>query len=762
MLTMMMATCLTIAGQGATLWMYPHELGPEGLNIPEKGAYEVWAWIKSGPPVSFSVAGKRFEASAQKGKKDPDFLWAKAGTGHLPAGPAAVTLPEGVKGLALSSDSNFDPKRTMELTRALGEPRPVDDKRARTAKHTDTVFTMPHYDSLETWTALSERLRRRILLSSGLMPLPERTPLKAEIFDKAAHDDYTVEKVHFEARPGFLVTGNLYRPVGNGPFPAVVCPHGHWKNGRLENDESCSVPGRCITLARMGIVAFSYDMIGYVDSLQFEHNWGTEREKIWGLHPFAMQLWSSIRAVDFVSELPGVDKARIGCTGASGGGTQTFALYGVDPRITVAAPVNMISSTMQGGCLCENAPIIRFENSNMEIGALMAPRPLLMVSATGDWTRETLRVEYPSIREIYGLYGAQDHVEAVQFNAGHNYNRNSREAMYRFFGKWLLPGRDWSTFTEPAFTPEDEKALRVFAGKEDLKNYPSKDEVIASVIETDKEKWAAVLPKDAAGLESFRKEYGDVLGLVLGTSIPKANELGAERTGRIERPDYIVEHWVIGRSAVGDAIPAVLYHATGAEPQDAVLAVHGDGKAALVDLAQGEPLPLVKGLLDQGKAVLCIDAFLTGEYNAPEKRAERFRKGIFMDTFQPTDTGYRVQDILTALAFLRARRDMTGNVNLVGLKEGGLWCLFASAIDGKVPSTVADLNHFNLDDDAAWVKENYVPCIRAVGDARTAATLIAPRALTVMNAADAAPERWFGARAEKNEIETSTLLGLLR
>src|SRR5690606_37701194 len=148
-------------------------------------------------------------------------------------------------------------------------------------------------------------------------------------------------------------------------------------------------PARHITFARMGIVAFSYDMIGYNDSMQFEHNWGGEKEKLWGLHPFAMQLWSSIRAVDFLSELPDVDPERIAATGASGGGTQTFSLMAVDPRIKVAAPVNMISSTMQGGCLCENAPIIRLNNSNMEIGALMAPRPLLLVSATGDWTRET-------------------------------------------------------------------------------------------------------------------------------------------------------------------------------------------------------------------------------------------------------------------------------------------------------------------------------------------------------------------------------------
>jgi len=159
----------------------------------------------------------------------------------------------------------------------LGQPGSVDDQRAVRIKHTDTVFTMPDFADVEAWEAYAGLLRRQILLSSGLYPLPERTPLNAEVFDKVVHDDYSVEKVRFEAWPGFYVTGNLYRPVGEGPFPAVVGPHGHWEHGRLENSETGSVPARHITFARMGIVAFSYDMIGYNDSKQFKHAWAENR-----------------------------------------------------------------------------------------------------------------------------------------------------------------------------------------------------------------------------------------------------------------------------------------------------------------------------------------------------------------------------------------------------------------------------------------------------------------------------------------------------
>jgi cephalosporin-C deacetylase-like acetyl esterase len=592
--------------------------------------------------------------------------------------------------------------------------------------------------------------------------MPEKTPLNAKVFDPVTHEDYIIEKVCFEARPGFLVTGNLYRPVGDGPFPGVVCPHGHWEKGRLEDTERCSVPARCITFARMGIVAFSYDMIGYNDSMQFTHNWGGPKERLWGIHPFAMQLWSSIRAVDFLLSLPYMDPERIGCTGASGGGTQTFALTAVDPRIKVSAPVNMISCSMQGGCLCENAPIIRMDNSNMEAGALMAPKPMLMVAATGDWTTETPRIEYPAVRSIYALYGAQDHLETVQTVNHHNYSKESREAVYRFFGKWLLGGDKWATFTEPPYQVEPDEKLRVFPDKEAIKDYPKMMQIIASIIAADKAKWDAILPQRQEDLPAFREKYGMVLADILGTSTPAANDLALERVSIEERPDYVVEGWVIGRKTVGDAIPAILYRAYSGTPQDAVLLVHGAGKAALANLEEGGPGPLVTALLAQGKAVLCIDAFLTGEYSSPRARAERYRAGQFMETFQPTDTGYRVQDVLTSLAFLRARRDLTGRINVAGLGEGGMWCLLADAIDGQVPSTVVDFNRFDVNNDEAWVSTCYIPCIRAVGDVRTAAALYPPRALAVMNTGAALPGNWFGARVDNEALSNADIAEALK
>ena len=153
--------------------------------------------------------------------------------------------------------------------------------------------------------------------------VPEKTPLKPVVFGEISHTDYSVSKVYFESLPGFFVTGNLYKPTGNGPFPAILSPHGHWAYGRLENSDVASVPGRAINLARQGFVVFTYDMIGYNDSRWYPHTpshtyhdreFGGRRENLWGLSLAGLQLWNSIRAVDFLESLPIVARERIGAT----------------------------------------------------------------------------------------------------------------------------------------------------------------------------------------------------------------------------------------------------------------------------------------------------------------------------------------------------------------------------------------------------------------------------------------------------------------
>jgi hypothetical protein len=329
----------------------------------------------------------------------------------------------------------------------------------------DDHFPAPDVTTLEAWKPRAAYLREHILASAGLLPLPAPTPLNAAVFGEVAHNDYTVSKVYFESLPGFFVTGNLYRPAGNGPFPAIISPHGHWAYGRLENTDTASVPGRAINLARQGFVVFTYDMIGYNDSRQLTHTFGGKRENLWGLSLAGLQLWNSIRSIDFLQGLPYVKQDAIGATGASGGATQTFLVSAVDDRIAVTAPVNMISLHMQGGCLCENIPGLRLDANNVELAGVIAPRPLLMVSATGDWTNETMKLEYPAMQKIYGLFGATDHVHGVQFDAPHNYNKNSREAVYAWMARWLQKAPPDVKRPERSFTVDRLPDVLVFHGR---------------------------------------------------------------------------------------------------------------------------------------------------------------------------------------------------------------------------------------------------------------------------------------------------------
>ena len=325
------------------------------------------------------------------------------------------------------------------------------------------TYAAPQFLSRAGWNIRAAHLRELVLASAGLLPMPDRTPLRAQVFGELTRPDYIVSKVYFESLPGFFVTGNLYRPLGAGPFPAILSPHGHWPYGRLENSVTASVPGRAISLARQGFVVFTYDMVGYNDSWQLEHRlFGGPREKLWGLSVAGLQLWNGIRALDFLEELPYVQRDKIGATGASGGGTQVFLLASVDPRVAVAAPVNMISLHMQGGCLCENQPGLRLETNNVEIAATIAPRPLLMVSATGDWTTNTLEREYPAVRALYALQGASDRVHAVRFDAPHNYNKDSREAVYAWMARWLQNTPANERREERPFTADAPSDLLVF------------------------------------------------------------------------------------------------------------------------------------------------------------------------------------------------------------------------------------------------------------------------------------------------------------
>ncbi len=297
----------------------------------------------------------------------------------------------------------------------------------------------------EAWEKRAEQISNNILQITGLEPLPEKCLLNPIFGETRIFDGYQVQNVAFESLPGVYVTGSLYSPTEiNGIPPGILSPHGHWPNkedyGRYRPD----VQKRCAAMARMGAIVFSYDMVGYgqLTEIGWQHK-----------HPETMklQIWNGIRAIDFLLSR-GVNPELIGCTGASGGGTQTFQIAAVDHRVSLSVPVVMVSNRHFGGCICElGMPIHEnkdFKTNNVEIAACIAPKPLLLVSVGTDATESTPEIEYPILKYIYGLFGKSELVENAHLpNDEHGYDYNKRAAVYPFLAKHL--GLDLSRAMNP-------------------------------------------------------------------------------------------------------------------------------------------------------------------------------------------------------------------------------------------------------------------------------------------------------------------------
>lgn len=633
------------------------------------------------------------------------------------------------------------------------------DRRATEIRHLNLTYTFPAYRTKEEWLKRAEGLRRQILVSAGLWPTPPKGELNAQVFGKVDRGDYTMEKVYFESFPGFYVTGNLYRPKGKtGKLPAVLCPHGHWSYGRLENTDLNSGPSRAANFARQGYVAFLYDMVGYNDSAAINHRHVGQYDALWGMSILGLQLWNSIRSADFLLSLPEVDPERLACTGESGGGTQTFLLMAVDDRIKVAAPVNMISSHMQGGDVCENAPNLRVDTYNVEFGAMMAPRPLLMVSATGDWTKNTLSVEYPAIRSIYRLFGAEDKVHAVQMNAPHNYNKDSREAVYGWFAHWLLGRAESGPLKEKSGGVASLPEQLVFFGLPRPDNELNEDLLSQSLVQMAKQQLEEARPRDAASLGRFRERFGVALKYSLMAEYPRPEDVIASAAETKKTAEATVESLFISRRGRGDRVAVILWTPAQHKAVTAVKAAKADGSAVLLvhpDLgASGTAASSVSNLAKQfasaGHTVLEVFCFPGGvEAKLPSDIK-------FFTTYNRTDDANRVQDILTALAYLNGRQGNAGMsfvvpgqaVELRGLPGGtqasagisvvapgraGLWALLARGLAPKIDRMAVDAAQFDNTSDEAFLKTLPIPGLRRAGDFFTAAAIAPLTPLLIHN-----------------------------
>jgi len=323
------------------------------------------------------------------------------------------------------------------------------------------------YNNLYNWKSRARKIKKGILYGTDLRSIPSKyrnNKFNPIIRGIKKFNGYTVENIAIEVAPGYLVTGNIYKPeILTSNHAAVLSPHGHWNDandyGRFRED----MQKRCASIAKMGAIVFTYDMHGYGESIHSDHD-----------HPQALkiQTWNSIRVLDFLLTLPYVDKNRIAITGASGGATQSFILAAIDKRISVSVPVVQISAHFFGGCVCESGMPIHMnkyiETSNVEIAALAAPRPMLIISDGDDWTKNTPNIEFPYIQGVYRLYGASGKLENEHFAEGmHDYGINKRKSVYKFLALHLSLDLNniknaQSNIDESFVSIQKNKELRVF------------------------------------------------------------------------------------------------------------------------------------------------------------------------------------------------------------------------------------------------------------------------------------------------------------
>jgi dienelactone hydrolase len=650
--------------------------------------------------------------------------------------------------------------RADDPTRVLPPGRLPPDSRLGKPKDLNGYFPMAVPPTKEAWEARRRELREQVLVATGLWPMPERPPIQAVVHGKIDRGAYTVEKVFFASYPGHYVSGNLYRPKGAGASrPGVLCPHGHWRHGRFTDElvdrgdqgdayikdqlrrgaertpEGARFPlqARCAQLARMGCVVFHYDMVGYADSRPIDHRRGfTDAAAELRLQSFmGLQTFNSVRALDFLAGLPDADPRRVGVTGASGGGTQTFILCAIDDRPAAAFPAVMVSTAMQGGCVCENCSHLRVGAGNIDLAGLFAPKPLGMTGAN-DWTREIETKGLPELKALYRLYGAEPNVMArclPQFD--HNYNQVSREVMYNWFNRHLGLGQAEPVEEQP-FVPVLPKELSVFddqhprpadaAGAETLR---------ATMTALADRQTAALRAKHPASLDEFRRVVGTALRVMVHDRLPDPADVDAKPAGATD--EVRLRPLLLGRKGAGEQIPAVLLSPR-KSADTVVVWVDPAGKASLAP--DGKLSPVARTLWERGVAVLAPDVFLTGEFEGAKPPPVDATYAGFTFGYNRTALANRVHDILTAVGCARGLGGVT-TVHLVGFEKAGPWVVLARALCGDaVARTAADANGFRFDRIRDTADEMMLPGALKYGGLPAFAALCAPGELLLHNTRD--------------------------
>jgi cephalosporin-C deacetylase-like acetyl esterase len=616
-----------------------------------------------------------------------------------------------------------------------------------------------------------ESLRAKFRTALG--DLPERSPLNPRVVGTLARDGYRVEKVIYESRPGHHVTASFYIPDGRGPFPGVLVPCGHSANGKAaEPYQRIS-----ILLAKNGLAALCFDPIGQGERLQAlndqgkplfrgrtdEHTGAGLGALLVGRSAAGYRVWDGIRSLDYLASRPEIDPNRLGCTGNSGGGTETAYLMALDDRIAVAAPSCYITSlerlfaTIGPQDAEQNITgQVAFGLNHADFVTIRAPKPTLLSVGTQDFF--DIQGSWDTFREaklLYGRFGFGERVDLFESDEPHGFTKPRRESSMRWLRRWLLDKCDAPT--EGDFPVSADQELQCTKTGQVLRDEPDEK----SVFDLNAERAAelasqrASVRKDDAwlggvrrlialrspfGRGSFEEQWVRILTYPLGAPVP-IETLANRRV----LPRGLAEVDIRGiqiRTEPGIVVPARLCNPVNLTTRSPLILMIGTGEEAGT-LAPNDPaVPHLKA----GRRVLVADLRGLGETGpAASPGASAAFGDDVKDAFLALHLGrpllgQRVGDLVAILDALGDRLPREG-VHVVAFGQTGPIALHAAALDRRITQVTVEGAPASWDDVARRPVIRYplaeiVPNALTVYDLPDLAAAIAPRPLTIRAAVD--------------------------
>jgi dienelactone hydrolase len=593
-----------------------------------------------------------------------------------------------------------------------------------------------------------KQLRSFFLASLG--DLPERTPLNPRVVGQQQRDGYRIEKVIFESRPNHHVTAVLYLPDASPPYPGVLVPCGHSANGKAYE----SYQRMCILLARNGMAALCYDPIGQGERVQkldaegkpavregstTEHTMAGVGALLVGRQAASYRIWDGFRALDYLASRPEIDPQRLGCTGNSGGGTETAYLMALDDRIAAAAPSCYITSL--GRLFATIGPQDAEQNITGQVAAgfdhadyatLRAPRPTLLCVGTRDFF--DIQGSWDTFREVklmYGRLGFGERVDLFESDEPHGLTKPRRTACARWLSRWLL--RRDEPITEPELPTASDADLQCTRTGQVLSDLPG-----ISVFELNSRRADELRPSREefarkSSSSQFRAKVQELLGIT-GRK-PTAVPVRTSRTGKTDHG------WVEHRTLESE--PGIEISAVERGPGDErspVLVLLGDDSGEAVRLAAQGRRVVVSSIRGMDKS----DARGGSKKNSWTSEPDVNEAFLSLHIGRPL-LGQRTLDVLTLLESLRSNFPAQGfpGFDIVATGPSALAALHAAVLDehGLIRGLTMDRSVVSWQGvvrtgvckgQLAWA----VPGVLAYYDLPELAARLAPLPVTVRNPVD--------------------------